>query len=110
MIPPQISLRRRLVTVGAFVLVTFLLGSLIFQILAHGETAKYYWLAVALFPAGFVILGLGQASVAAGWTAYVLCLGAMLGFARRKPFLVASGVLAVLIVVNLFGCAVTLKG
>lgn len=105
----MISFRLRLLAVGAFVLLTFLAGSLIFHFLAEGHIALYYWAAVMLFPAGLVILGLGEASVAAGWTAYALCLGTMLGFARKKPFLVASGILALLIVVNLFGCSVLLN-
>jgi hypothetical protein len=96
--------------IGAYFAGTFLIGSLIFYLLAEGEVRKYYLLAIGLFPGGFVILGLGKASAPVGWAAYVLCIAAMLRFARRNAFLITCGIFTVLILVNLFGCAVSLKG
>jgi MprA protease rhombosortase-interaction domain-containing protein len=104
-----ILLKHRLLVMSVYIAVTFLLGSLIFYLFAHGEARKYYWLAVALFPGGFVIFGLGKASTAVGWTAYALCLAGLIGFARRKAFLITCSILTILILINLIGCGVVLK-
>lgn len=103
-----IPLKRRLLVIGGYVAATFVIGSLIFYLFAEGEIRKYYTWSIALFPGGFVILGLGNASIPVGWAAYALCLAAMIGFARRNAFLIICGIFTVLILVNLFGCAVSL--
>jgi len=105
-----ISLKRRLIVIGAYVAATFVFGSLIFFSLAGGEMRKYYGMSIALFPGGFVILGLGKASVPVGWAAYGVCLVALIRLAKRKAFLITCSVFTILILVNLFGCAASLKG
>lgn len=104
-----IPLKRRLLVVGAYVAATLVIGSLIFYFFAEGEILKYYGWAIALFPGGFVILGLGKASVPVGWVAYAACLFAMIRSARRNAFFLTCAIFTVLILVNLFGCAASLK-
>jgi hypothetical protein len=104
----SIPLKRRLLVIGGYIAATFVIGSLIFYLFAEGEIRKYYLWSIALFPGGLVILGLGNASVPVGWAAYGLCLLALIGFARRNAFLITCSIFTVLILVNLFGCAVSL--
>lgn len=107
----EISFKRRMLLLVAVWLGVLAVGSAVF-FLMDGKDARYYLLAVWLFPVGLTVYVPGMMGGPIPppvnwvlWAGYLGFSGWMLSVKKRGVFLRALGVLGLVAVLNIGGCA-----
>jgi len=108
-----LPLKRRIVLVASLWIAGLILGSIMFLIVDPQDRA-YYLLAVANFPVGLLAAfsfenGLPRYLVWGLWALYLLDSGWLLSVKARRVFWWGFGVLGVIVVCNIGGCAYILR-
>lgn len=105
-----LSFKRRLLMVAGLWLAGLILGSAMFLITDYADR-RYYLLAVLLFPAGLYVpfdiqnQTLARILVGSVWLFYVAGSGWLLTVKKARIFWTGLGVVGIIVVVNIGGCA-----